>query len=312
MVVHTFAITFLRKTADEVMSFSFVKPFNWLILPAKYDNQWEQCLKQNLFGLEEMNQISRSVPSFRLVACLLNISEARNRALVESVANAAINFPSECKNSLLKCSSTVLNIFSDYDYNRSVITIAAPVENIEESVFRACEVAYSEINLEKHSGGHPRLGSVDLIPIHTITTSVTVAECGDVALHLARRLVSAIDGTSVFLFGYADQPLLRGLVERRKAVNWYDGKHGMDFGRVGWDLGTPPSPRYGCTGVGAIPYVTNCNVTIDCQDLNLGREIAKAIRASTPGGLAGVQSMAFEHEERVEIACNVEASKVCT
>lgn len=259
-----------------------------------------------------MNQISRSVPSLRLVACLLNISEARNRALVELVANAAINFPSKCNNSLLKCSSTVLNIFSDYDYNRSVITIAAPVENIEESVFRACEVAYSEINLEKHSGGHPRLGSVDLIPIHTITTSVTVAECGDVALHLARRLVSAIDGTSVFLFGYADQPLLRGLVERRKAVNWYDGKHGMDFSRVGWDLGTPPSPRYGCTGVGAIPYVTNCNVTIDCQDLNLGKEIAKAIRASTPGGLAGVQSMAFEHEGRVEIACNVEASKVCT
>lgn len=252
--------------------------------------------------------MTNSVPSFRLVACLLNISEARNKGIVESVANAAINFPSKSKS--LKCSSTVLNIFSDYDYNRSVITIAAPVENIEESVFRACQVAYREIDLGKHTGGHPRLGSVDLIPIHTITTSVSLADCGNIALNLGRRLVSNIKGTSVFLFGHADQPLVRGLVERRKAVNWYYGQHGMDFSRVGWDLGTPPSQRYGCTGVGAIPYVTNCNVTIDSQDLGLGREIASAIRASSPGGLAGVQSMAFKHEGRVEIACNVEASKV--
>ncbi|KAJ7362031.1 Formiminotransferase domain, N-terminal subdomain [Desmophyllum pertusum] len=147
-----------------------------------------------------------------------------------------------------------------------------------------------------------------LVPIHTISTSVSLAECGDIALNLGRRLVNSVKGTSVFLFGHADQPLVRGLVERRKAVNWYHGKHGMDFSRVGWDLGTPPSQRYGCTGIGAIPYITNCNITIDCQDLGLGREIAKAIRA-TPGGLAGVQSMAFEHEGRVEIACNVEASK---
>ena len=256
-------------------------------------------------------EMSGSLPSLRLVACLLNISEARNRSIVESVANAALNLPSKSKSSLLNCSSTVLNIFCDYDYNRSVITIAAPVENIEESVFRACEAAYREIDLDKHAGGHPRLGAVDLVPIHTITTNMSLAECGDIALNLGRRLVSSIKGTSVFLFGHADQPLLRGLVERRKAVNWYNGKHGMDFSGVGWDLGTPPSPRYGCTGVGAIPYVTNCNVTIDCQDLALGREIAKVIRASTPGGLAGVQSMAFEHEGRVEIACNVEASKVC-
>lgn len=261
-------------------------------------------------GLRRSLEMSSSPSSLRLVACLLNISEARNRPTVESVANAALNFPSRSKSKLLKCSSTVLNIFCDYDYNRSVITIAAPVENIEESVFRACEVAYREIDLRKHSGGHPRLGSVDLIPIHTITTSVSLEECGEIALNLGKRLVSNIKGTSVFLFGHADRPLLRGLVERRKAVNWYSGKYSMDFSGVGWDLGTPPSPRYGCTGLGAIPYVMNCNVTIDCQDVNLGKEIAKAIRASTTGGLAGVQSMAFAHEERVEIACNVEASKV--
>lgn len=60
-------------------------------------------------------------------------------------------------------------------------------------------------------------------------------------------------------------------------------------------------------GVGASPYVMNCNVTIDTQDLALGRSIAAAIRESSPGGMPGVQVLALPHEGAVEIACNVES-----
>ena len=51
----------------------------------------------------------------------------------------------------------------------------------------------------------------------------------------------------------------------------------------------------------------NCNVTIESQDLQLGQNIAREIRATAKGGLPGVQSMAFHHEGNMEIACNVEA-----
>lgn len=53
----------------------------------------------------------------------------------------------------------------------------------------------------------------------------------------------------------------------------------------------------------------NCNVTIDTQDIAMGRSIATAIRESTPGGLPGVQVLALPHEGAVEIACNVESVK---
>lgn len=53
----------------------------------------------------------------------------------------------------------------------------------------------------------------------------------------------------------------------------------------------------------------NCNVTIDTQDIKLGRSIAFAIRESTEGGLLGVQVLALPHEGAVEIACNVESVK---
>ena len=64
------------------------------------------------------------------------------------------------------------------------------------------------------------------------------------------------------------------------------------------------------TGIGAIPYVMNCNVSIETNDLQLGRDIAKDLRATSEGGLPGVQTMAFHHEGNVEIACNVESIEV--
>lgn len=51
----------------------------------------------------------------------------------------------------------------------------------------------------------------------------------------------------------------------------------------------------------------NCNITIDSQDLSAGREIASAIRGSNANGLKGVRAMAFPHEGKIEIACNVES-----
>lgn len=260
--------------------------------------------------MEHLVKMCRALPSLQLVACLLNISEAHNKTVVESVAHAALTIPCNSNDPDVKCPATVLNIFSDYDYNRSVISIVAPVENIEESVYKACSVAYEKIDLSKHSGGHPRLGSVDLIPIHPLTGDVSLNQCGTIALSIAERIVRQIQGTSMFLFGHADKPSKRGLVERRKTVKWFDGRQGVNFKTIGWDLGPAPSPRHGCTGIGAIPYVTNCNVTIDCKDLKLGKALAKSIRATSPGGLPGVQSMAFEHEERIEIACNIESQEV--
>ncbi len=239
----------------------------------------------------------------RLAVCLLNISEAGRIHVVEKIAEAAA-IPST--NSEFKCLSTVLNIFSDHDYNRSVLTIAAPIENLQTSVVNACKVACQEINLQDHSGGHPRLGSVDLIPIYPISPSVSLNMCGNIAKGIGNQIVSEVLGTSVFYFGTADFPNARGLVERRKEVGWYRGRHGMSYDGVKFDIGEPPAPRYGLTGVGASPYVMNCNVTIETKDWKVGQGIAKAIRGATPGGLRGVQAMAFIHEESVEIACNVE------
>ncbi|CAJ1078681.1 formiminotransferase N-terminal subdomain-containing protein [Xyrichtys novacula] len=239
----------------------------------------------------------------RLVACLLNVSEARRKDLVETVAKAAL-YNTE---GVRREGTTVLNIFNDHDYNRSVITIVSNIDSIGESVLSACERACGLIDMRAHSGVHPCMGAVDLIPIYPLGEEVGVEECAKEARAVAQGLTERVQGTSAFLFGWADSPHQRGLAQRRKEMGWF--KKTPDLQMITPDMGPQPQRRFGLTGVGACPYVMNCNVTIDTQDIALGRSIATAIRESTPGGLPGVQVLALPHEGTVEIACNVESVK---
>ncbi len=259
----------------------------------------------------------------RLAACLLNVSEARNYKILRCIAEAALKdqdkwvpcsfvlkkegtSTTESSENKFKTKATVLNIFADYEYNRSVITLASSIEYLEQCLFQACVEAFSKINLESQDGGHPRLGAVDLIPIHPLSSLVSLAECGLLARRLGNRIIKDIPGTAAFFFGSADLPLQRGIVKRRKDVNWYSGKHNASLADAKWDIGEMPSARYGITGIGAMPYMTNFNITIDTDDIDIGNEIAKTIRAISANGLKGVQSMAFCHDGKIEIACNVE------
>ncbi|XP_072274736.1 formiminotransferase N-terminal subdomain-containing protein isoform X2 [Pyxicephalus adspersus] len=204
-----------------------------------------------------------------LAACLLNVSEARNKEIIERIARAAL-FDSRGK-----------------------------------SVLSACVEGFASINLSVHDGIHPCLGAIDLIPIYPLS-SITLEQCGDIAIGIAEELVTLVPGCSVFLFGYADKSDMKSLADKRRALGWFKKKSEIHVDSMKADIGPKPSQSHGITGVGASPYVMNCNVTLDTQDLALGRTIATAIRGRS-GGLKGVQAMAFPNSGLVEIACNVES-----
>ncbi|XP_023959828.1 formiminotransferase N-terminal subdomain-containing protein isoform X5 [Chrysemys picta bellii] len=125
-------------------------------------------------------KMSSTKVGFRLAACLLNISEARKKDIVEKIAKAALHDDNGQKHS----QATVLNIFSDYDYNRSVITIAAPIDMLGNYVIAACTEAFRSIDMAIQEGIHPCLGAVDLVPIYPLL-DVGMEECGKVAQKLA-------------------------------------------------------------------------------------------------------------------------------
>ncbi len=58
---------------------------------------------------------------------------------------------------------------------------------VEEAVFRGIQKAAQLIDLNHHTGAHPRLGATDVVPFVPIRT-ITMQECVELSRHLAQRV----------------------------------------------------------------------------------------------------------------------------
>jgi len=85
-----------------------------------------------------------------LVECVVNISEGRNRATIDAVRDAG--------------GSAVLDVHSDPDHHRSVLTLGGPLDLVEVSARGVVTAAVAHIDLRDHTGVHPRLGAADVVP----------------------------------------------------------------------------------------------------------------------------------------------------
>lgn len=87
-----------------------------------------------------------------MLECVINISEGRNRAIIDSLARS--------------CADDLLHIHSDPDHNRSVFTLVGV-----EAPRALARAAVSAISLSDHSGVHPRIGIVDVVPFVPLVDS---------------------------------------------------------------------------------------------------------------------------------------------
>src|SRR3972149_12046825 len=89
-----------------------------------------------------------------LIECIPNFSEARRPEVIDQTA-AAITSVEEVR---------LLNRPSALDHNRTVLTFAGPPFGVEEAAFRAIKTAAELIDMEDHTGEHPRIGATDVVP----------------------------------------------------------------------------------------------------------------------------------------------------
>ena len=230
----------------------------------------------------------------KLATCLLNISEARNKQVIRHILHQTkTTIEQECP-----VGATILNTFCDTDYNRSVISISGQLPQLEQAVTSAVTAALHTIDLRHHEGGHPRLGAVDLIPLHPISEDTTLADCDTLADNIAHNIINNVPGSSFFKFSREPG---QGLIERRRSSGWFQSKIAPDFLP---DLGVY-NDRLGVTGLGASPYMSNYNISLETRDMKVARQVVEVIREKS-GGLPGVSAMAFHHKDNIEIACNVD------
>lgn len=207
--------------------------------------------------------------STRLVECVPNFSEGRDRAVIDAIAEAMRSV----------AGVTVLDIDPGADTNRTVFTFVAPPELAVEAAFRAHKVAVERIDMTKHHGEHPRMGAADVTPFVPLQ-GVTMDDCVKLARELGERVGREL-GVPVFLYEEAATcESRRNLSEIRAgeyeglAQKLQDPKWKPDFGPAEF------KPRSGAFVIGAREFLIAYNANLNTRDTKIGSEIGLRIRES--------------------------------
>ncbi|MBM3147850.1 MAG: glutamate formimidoyltransferase [Actinobacteria bacterium] len=228
-----------------------------------------------------------------VLECIPNISEGRDPAVVDRVLAAV-----EAVDGV-----TVLDHMSDADHNRSVITFLGAPEAVLEGALALCRAAYQAIDMNTHSGAHPRFGAVDVLPLVPIR-DLSMDDAAEYAHRLGRSIGEL--GVPVFFYEAAAlSPERRNLAEVRRGQ--YEGLAERFAGGERPDAGPAElNPRTGAVAVGARPPLIAFNVNLGSDDLVLARRIADAVRSRT-GGYECVKGMgvALPDKGQVQVSMNL-------
>lgn len=235
-------------------------------------------------------------PLMKIVECVPNFSEGRNRDVVDRIVTAISSVDKV----------NILDVEMDENHNRSVVSFSAPYDTVIEAAFKGIEAASKLIDMRKHSGEHPRFGSADVIPFVPIE-GVTLKECVELSWKLAERVGNELS-IPVYLYGEsAKNPDRHNLEDiRNKSFQFEELRHSIGEPRWKPDFGPAQIGNAGASIIGARNYLIAYNVNLNTQDINVGKKIAKALRAKD-GGFTYVKSLAFylEDKKQVQISMNL-------
>ena len=229
----------------------------------------------------------------QIVECVPNFSEGRRQEVIDRIVAAMAQVPD----------ASVLDVQSDVDHNRSVVTLIGAPEAALEAAFQGVAAAAQLIDMDHHHGAHPRMGATDVVPFVPVQ-GVTMDGCVALARRLGER-VGAELSIPVYLYEEAaTRPERRNLADVRRGE--YEGlkaeiatnpDRAPDFGpaRVG---------IAGATAVGARPPLIAFNVYLNTANVAPAKAIAKAVRHSS-GGLRFVKALGLLVEGQAQISMNL-------
>ncbi len=207
-----------------------------------------------------------------LLECVVNVSEGRSTATLERLAE--------------EVSASLMDLHLDPHHHRSVFTLGGPA--VEEAARALTSQAVALVDLRTHSGAHPRLGVVDVVPFVPLEGS-TPADAVAARDRFAAWAATTLD-LPCFLYG-PERPLPE---VRRRA--WLD---------LAPDRGPArPHPTAGAVCVGARPLLVAYNLWLEDADLALARELARELRGPA------VRALGLDLGGRAQVSCNLVAPSV--
>lgn len=225
----------------------------------------------------------------KLVECVPNFSEGRDKAKVKTIVDAA-----------QAAGVTILDVETDSDHHRCVLSFVGTPEKCLEACFQVAKKSAELIDLTSHKGEHPRMGAVDVIPFIPVK-NISIEECAALAEKLAERIGRELNIPTYLYDHAAKRPERKDLANVRKGQ--FEGLREL----IGKDETRTPDfgpnrihPTAGATAVGAREQIVNFNLNLDTHDMNAGKDIAKRVRASG-GGLSAVRGKEIDLAARKQV-----------
>lgn len=208
----------------------------------------------------------------KIVECVPNFSEGRNRETIEAIADAIRKTPG-CR---------LLDVDPGRSTNRTVYTFVGEPGDVVDGALAAARVARERIDMRQHSGEHHRMGALDVCPFIPVA-NVTMDECVELSKEFGRRAAEELD-IPVFLYEASAEksyrktlPQIRegqyeGLADRIVRPEW-----APDFGPARF------VPEWGATVTGARFFLIAYNVNL-LSTPNQAHRIALNLREAGRGG----------------------------
>ena len=215
----------------------------------------------------------------KLIECVPNFSEGRDLRVIDAIA-ARVTSVSGVH---------LLDRTSDRDHNRSVLTFAGPAEAVTSAMEGALEEAIARIDMRAHEGQHPRLGAVDVVPFVPLGES-TMDDCIQLAREFGKHVAERFD-LPVYLYARAAVSPTREVLADIRRPQFEGLRDAITTPEYTPDFG--PAKVHSSAGavvVGARPFLIAYNINLECQDIDLAKEIAKRVRERS-GGLPRVQAL---------------------
>lgn len=231
----------------------------------------------------------------RIMECVPNFSEGRDLDKIEKIVSPF----------RAKAGVKLLDYSNDEDHNRLVVTVVGEPEALKAAVIEAIGCAVSLIDLNHHSGQHPRMGAADVVPFIPIK-GCTMEEAIALSKEVGRE-VARLYNLPVFLYEKSASAPPRenlatvrkgefeGMAEKIKLPEW-----APDFGPA------ERHPTAGTVAIGARMPLVAYNVNLATDKLEIASDIAKKIRF-IGGGLRYCKAMGVELRERgiVQVSINM-------
>jgi glutamate formiminotransferase len=235
-----------------------------------------------------------------LIECIPNFSEGRDAETIAAIVAA-----------IRQAGVTVADWSADEDHHRMVVTFLGSPEAVAEAALAGAREAVRRIDLNRHTGAHPRFGAVDVIPFVPLGET-PMSVCVQTARAVGERLGRDLELPVYYYEEAATRPERRDLARVRaggfEALCGAGGHEGLPLqGERAPDAGPPRChPTAGAVAVGARGPLIAYNVLLDTDDLSIARAIASRVRARG-GGPPGVKALGLylPSRRRVQVSMNL-------